>query len=182
MTSQEIDQLIYNTAIQQGFTPVAAKFVVAQARFESADYTSNVFKVNNNTSGIKFVGQSNATRGTLSPEGNYYARFNTIQDSINDKIVRIYNINMGGVSPEQLKSSQTVDEFARLLKMRRYYGPSAYGTSGAEKEISQYAGGMKAKLLKIKVLEFIEKNSTLLVAGLLLLIGGSYFLYQKLKK
>lgn len=172
MTAQEIDQLVYNTALQQGFSPLSAKFVVAQARFESADYTSPVFKANNNTSGIKFVGQPNATRGTLSPEGNYYARFNTVQDSINDKIVRIYNINMGGVSPEQLKSSQSVDEFARLLKERKYFTDS----------LSNYTSGLKSKLLKINVLEFVKKNSTLLVAGLILLVGGSYLLYKKLKK
>jgi hypothetical protein len=46
MQSQEIDQLMYDTAIKQGFTPVAAKLVVAQARFESKDYTSDVFKTN----------------------------------------------------------------------------------------------------------------------------------------
>jgi hypothetical protein len=42
--SAQYDQLIYNTAIKQGFNPMAAKLIVAQARFESADYTSNVFK------------------------------------------------------------------------------------------------------------------------------------------
>ena len=81
-----LDQQIYDTAIKNGFNPIAAKLIVAQARFESADYTSNVFKQNNNTSGIKFIGQPNAVQGTLSPEGNYYAKFNTIQDAINDKI------------------------------------------------------------------------------------------------
>ena len=82
-----IDQKIYNTAVQQGFNPIAAKLIVAQARFESADYTSNVFKKNNNTSGVKYIGQKNATQGTLSPEGNYYAKYDTVQDSLNDKIV-----------------------------------------------------------------------------------------------
>jgi uncharacterized FlgJ-related protein len=55
MTNNEIDQAIYNTAIEQGFNPTTAKLIAAQARFESADYTSNVFKLNNNTSGIKFT-------------------------------------------------------------------------------------------------------------------------------
>ena len=192
MTSQEIDQLIYNTAIQQGFSPVAAKFVVAQARFESADYTSAVFKANNNTSGMKYIGQPLATRGTPAPanertcnltcNSDYYAKFSSVKDSADDKIVRLYSKTMGNVTPDQLKNAKTPEEFARLLKMRRYYGPSAYGTAGAEKEISQYAGGMRAKLLKINVLEFVKKNSTILIAGLILLVGGSYFLYKKLKK
>ena len=32
--SAQYDQIIYDTAIKQGFSPTAAKFVVAQARFE----------------------------------------------------------------------------------------------------------------------------------------------------
>lgn len=192
MTSQEIDQLIYNTAIQQGFSPVAAKLIVAQARFESADYQSAVFRANNNTSGMKYIGQPLASRGTPAPSNertcnltcnsDFYAKFGSVQDSATDKIVRLYSKTMGGVTPEQLKNVKDADEFARLLKKRRYYGPSAYGTAGAEKEISQYAGGMRAKLLKINVLEFVKKNSTLLIAGLILLVGGSYLLYKKIKK
>jgi uncharacterized FlgJ-related protein len=116
-----IDQMIYDTAIKQGFNPIAAKLIAAQARFESADYTSHVFVENNNTSGMKYVGQPNAVRGSKSPEGDYYAKYNTVQDAINDKIVRLYNINMRGVSPQQLKDSTNADDFSRLLKQRGYY-------------------------------------------------------------
>jgi LPXTG-motif cell wall-anchored protein len=177
-----IDQMIYDTAISQGFNPKAAKLIVAQARFESADYTSNVFKNNNNTSGIKFIGQPNAVQGTLSPEGNYYAKFNTIQDSINDKIVRLYNITMGGVTPKQLKDSTDVNDFANKLKKRGYYGSTPYGTSQATSDITNYANGLKAKLLKINVIEFIKNNITTLGIGLILIgIGGYYYLKNKNK-
>lgn len=163
-----IDQLIYDTAIQQGFNPIAAKLIAAQARFESNDYKSNVFKNNNNTSGIKYIGQPNSVRGTLSPEGDYYAHFNTIEDGINDKIVRLYNITMKGVTPKQLKDSTDATEFANLLKQRGYFGGSA----------SEYASGLRAKLLKINVLEFIEVNY-----GFIILIGvGLYFYVRNLKK
>jgi hypothetical protein len=165
-----IDQLIYNTAIEQGFNPAAAKLIAAQARFESNDYKSNVFKNNNNTSGIKFIGQANAVRGTLSPEGDYYAHFNTIEDGINDKIVRLYNITMRGVTPKQLKDSTDATEFANLLKQRGYYGSSA----------SEYASGLRAKLLKINVLEYIKDNANY---GFIILIGvGLYFYIKNLKK
>lgn len=177
----DIDQMIYNTAIANGFNPQAAKLVVAQARFESADYTSNVFKKNNNTSGIKYIGQKNATQGTLSPEGNYYAHFNTIQDCINDKIVRLYNITMGGVSPQQLKDSTDAKEFATLLKKRSYYGNTKYGTTQADKDISNYSSGLNNKLLKVNVIAFIKNNKFTLILGLLLLTGGGYY-YYKLKK
>jgi len=176
------DQQIYDTAIAQGFSSQAAKLVVAQERFESADYTSNVFKLNNNTSGIKYIGaiQKNAKQGTLSPEGDYYAKFDTIQDSVNDKIVRLYNITMGGVTPKQLKDSTDASQFADLLKQRRYYGNTAYGTTQATIDIANYASGLRAKLLKINVLEFVKNNKNTLVIGSLLLLGGTYY-YLKLK-
>jgi LPXTG-motif cell wall-anchored protein len=176
-----VDQLIYNTAIQQGFNSTAAKLIAAQARFESADYTSNVFRKNNNTSGIKFIGQPNAVRGTLAPanertcnggcNGDYYAKFNTIQDSINDKIVRLYNKTMRGVTPQQLKNAKDSTEFANLLKQRGYYGSSA----------AEYAAGLRSKLLKINVLEFVQRNKTALAIGLLLLGSGLWY-YLKIKK
>ena len=167
-----LDQQIYDTAIKNGFNPIAAKLIVAQARFESADYTSNVFKQNNNTSGIKFVGQPNAVQGTLSPEGNYYAKFNTIQDAINDKIARIYNLTMKGVTPQQLKDSTDAIDFANKLKQRGYFDSSA----------SEYASGLKAKLLRINVLEFVTKNKIPLTLGIGVILIGAGIYYKFVKK
>jgi LPXTG-motif cell wall-anchored protein len=197
MTNAEIDQAIYNTAIEQGFNPTAAKLIAAQARYESADYSSAVFRANNNTSGMKYIGaaQINAQRGTLAPSsertcgggcnGDYYAKFDTIQDCINDKIVRLYNKTMDGVTPQQLKDSTDATEFATLLKKRRYYGPASYGTTAAQSEINNYAGGMRAKILKINVLEFYTKNKTavnLAVVGAILIGLTGYFYFLKKKK
>jgi LPXTG-motif cell wall-anchored protein len=185
MNSSEIDQSIYNTAIEQGFNPIAAKLIAAQARFESADYTSSVFKANNNTSGIKYIGQANSTQGSISPEGNYYAKFDTIQDSINDKIVRLYNKTIQGITPQQLKDSTDADDFARKLKQRGYYGNAAYGTSESESDISNYSRGMKAKLLKIKVLEFYNNNKNTInfaIIGVTLIAITFYIYYIKKKK
>lgn len=167
-----LDQQIYDTAIKNGFNPMAAKLIVAQARFESADYTSNVFKQNNNTSGIKFIGQPNAVQGTLSPEGNYYAKFNTIQDAINDKIARLYNITMRGVTPQQLKDSTDANDFANKLKQRGYFGSTAI----------DYANGLKAKLLRINVLEFVTKNKLPLTLGIGVILIGAGIYYKFVKK
>jgi len=194
MTNAEIDQLIYNTAIDQGFNLYAAKLIAAQARLESSNYTSNVFLKNNNTSGIKYIGQPNAVRGTLAPsserrcnggcDGDYYAKFYTVEDAINDKIVRLYNITMSGVTPQQLKDSTDADEFARLLKKRRYYGSGVYGTPDAEKEISNYAGGLKARLIRVNVLEFYNKNKGVINYGTIgiILIGLTIYGYYLKKK
>jgi hypothetical protein len=189
------DQIIYDTAIKQGFTPTSAKFIVGQARFESANYTSAVFKANNNTSGMKYIGQPLASRGTLAPmsersatcrsggtcnNSDHYAKFKSVQDSATDKIVRLYSLTMGGVTPQQLKDAQTPEEFARLLKKRSYYGPSAYGTPGAEREISQYAAGIKSLMKRAQIVEFVTENKNSLISGIIF-IAIALYLYNRKK-
>jgi flagellum-specific peptidoglycan hydrolase FlgJ len=156
MTPAQIDQQIYLTAMANGFTDISARLIVAQARLESSDYTSNVFKNNANMYGMKFIGQSLATRGSLAPinersakcrntgvcvNSDYYAKYNNPQDSVKDVIVRLYAKTLNGIKPEQLKSVKTPIEFATLLKQRAYFGVTA----------SQYATGLKSKLKKISV-------------------------------
>jgi hypothetical protein len=187
------DQLIYETAIRAGFTPTAAKLVVAQARFESADYTSSVFKNNNNTSGMKFIGQPLATRGTLAPmnersqtcraggeckNSDHYARFASVADSAADKINRLYSRTMGGVTPDQLKNAKDADEFAALLKRRSYYGFGGYGTETGNKEQRQYAAGLRAKLLRLQVVEFVRKNKVPIAVVAVAAIGISFLMYR----
>lgn len=191
--SAQFDQIIYDTAIGQGFTPTAAKLVVAQARFESADYTSNVFKLNNNTSGMKYVGQPLATRGTPAPKNeqrcnggcnsDYYAKFASVGDSAKDKIVRNYGVTMGGVNPEQLKNVKSAEEFAELLKKRSYYGFGKHGTPQGNKEQSQYAAGLNAKLIRIQIVEFVTKNKKSIAVLLLGIVaaGAAYYFYTKKK-
>lgn len=190
------DQLIYETAIKAGFTPTAAKLVVAQARFESADYTSFVFRNNNNTSGMKYIGQPLATRGTLAPmnerssscraggeckNSDHYAKFASVADSAADKINRLYSKTMGGVTPEQLKNAKDADDFAALLKKRSYYGFGKHGTEVGNKEQKQYAGGLRAKLLRLEVVEFVRKNKVPIAVVAVAAVGISFFLYRKFR-
>lgn len=185
--SAKYDQIIYETALAEGFNPMAAKLIVAQARFESADYTSNVFKNNLNTSGMKYIGQPLANRGTIAPlsersarckkdnvcvNSDYYAAFKSVGDSAKDKIQRNYNITIKGVTPQQLKAAKTPEEFARLLKQRGYYGDSE----------ANYARGLRAKLLRIQVVEFVSKNrNMLMVGGGLVLVSLAYYIYSSKK-
>jgi LPXTG-motif cell wall-anchored protein len=131
-----------------------------------------------------------ATRGTPAPKNeqrcnggcnsDYYAKFKSVQDSASDKIGRLYNKTMGGVTPEQLKNVKDADEFAELLKRRSYYGFGKFGTEVGNKEQKSYAVNMKSKLIKINVVEFVSKNKNTLLIGLgLLAIAGSFYLYKK---
>ncbi len=69
-----------------GFRGYLPALIAAMSANETAGFTSNVFKQNNNASGIMFAGQKNAVQGTPFPasEGkHYYAKFKTLKDWAN---------------------------------------------------------------------------------------------------
>lgn len=141
----DIDKLIYDIAIENGFSKKTSELIVAQAKIESAHYTSESCRDNNNLFGIKYVGQPLAQKGTLAPLTqrskadkitNYYARYATLEDSVRDVVERLYNKTINGVEAEQLKNADTHQEFARLLKVRQFY-------DGLEND---YANAIKTKL------------------------------------
>jgi uncharacterized FlgJ-related protein len=173
--SATIDQQIYDAAVSRGFNPTSAKLIVAQARHETGNYTSNIFKLNNNLFGMKFVKQPLATQGSASPrsEGDFYARYKSVGDSVKDLIDRNYTITRGGITPEQLKNATDSLDFATKLKARGYYGDT----------ISNYANGLKSALTRINIVEFVQKNKgKILILGIgLLLVSVSFYLYNKNK-
>lgn len=154
-----LDTQIYNLARANGFTDQSARLICAQARLESANYTSNVFRNNNNMFGMKYLGtrQPLATRGTLAPLGersapckinlqnclntDFYAKYATPLDSAKDLITRLYAITRNGITPQMLKNADTPEKFANLLKRRNYYGSTE----------AAYAAGLKARLRKVLI-------------------------------
>ena len=182
----DYDQLIYDAAIKGGFTPTSAKLVVAQARHETGNYTSNVFIKNNNLFGMKYVGQPLATKGTQAPKSewgcggqcnsDFYSKYNNVQDSVQDLINRNLKITRNGVTFEQLKNATDSTTYATLLKKRGYYGATT----------SVYDSGLKNALLKIsvKASEIYNKNKKTsdLTIGIVLIAVAvyiSYFIYKK---
>jgi hypothetical protein len=168
--SESIDQQIYNAALSKGFTPTSAKFLVAQARHETGNYTSNVFKLNNNLFGMKFANQPLATKGSPAPssEVGVYAKYNSPADSIKDQVDRYFVKTMGGVTFEELKASQTPLEYATNLKKRGYFTDT----------IQNYVSGIERALLRIQVMDIVKKNYGKIILGLTL-IGYSIYLYKK---
>lgn len=148
------DSLVYHIALNSGFNSDSAKLVAAQARVESAAYTSNLFKQNNNLFGVKFVGQPLATRGLLvppnertsgDPNTNYYAKYKSPQDSAKDVIERLYQRTINGVTPTQLHNVRTPEEFAELQRKRGYFGGSS----------ENYARLLRGQLLRVRVNEIV---------------------------
>lgn len=137
-----LDGKIYEIAIKNGFTPKTAKLIVAQARLESASYTTDAFRLDNNVFGTKYVGQPLATKGSLArltqrakheTITNYHAKYQTAEDSVIDVIERLYNKTINGVSPEELKNADTEERFSELLKKRGFFEDSVFDYANAIK-------------------------------------------------
>jgi len=202
------DQIVYDTSIQQGFKPEIAKYIVAQARLESSDYGSNVFKCNNNMYGTKFANQPLASKGTLAPQNeisstcmpsgsgcqrtgigscrsiDFYARYSSPNDGIKDTIERYYKKTISGVSFDDLNNSTDIIDFAKKLKQRRYFGLNDINTPQGQAEAISYATLLKAKLIKIQVVDFYNQNKNAVNIVLVSVLGIaliSYLFYVKKK-
>lgn len=193
------DQEIYDVAISEGFKPNVAKYIVAQARLESGDYASNVFKNNFNMYGMKYVGQPLASRGTLAPisersnscvssnickDSDYYAKYKSPRDSALDTIQRLYKRTRNGIGFNELNNSVDAQDFANKLKQRDYYG----GTP------EQYSSFILAKLKRISIVEktieqvrkaygYTKKNYVVVGIGFILVgIFGYWYYKNKYKR
>jgi len=195
----DIDQSIYNTAIEEGFSPTSAKLIVAQARLESSHYSSTVFKANNNMYGMKFIGQPLATRGSLAPpnersascrsggacvDSDHYAKYSSIEDSAKDTIQRLYKKTRKGIGFDQLKNVKDATEFATKLKTRDYFGFHSIDTDAGKFEASEYARILDSILLRIKIVNFYRQNEkkinyTTFAIVLLGFTAVAYWYYKK---
>lgn len=151
------DVLIYTTLIKNGVPHQNALNIIAQARYETNDYTSNVFRENKNLFGYKFVGQKKYVvgAGTSAPsqdaqgnkDGGIYAKYPTIENSVLE-IIAYYKRRFKAQNITELQgwqSIQTLENKASKLKAWGYFGQTA----------SQYLKGMQAKIKNIK----LEKNA-----------------------
>lgn len=155
-----VDKIIYDEAIKAGFSKKLALLIIAQARLESADYTNNQFKSNNNIFGFKYVNQPLATKGNISPEGNYYAKYKSPQDSAKDYINRYFGFSRGGVSTDDLKNSTDSTDFANKLKQRGFFGITA----------KQYAAGIEAKLKTLDITKIAVGSGVLIILAIIIFL------------
>jgi hypothetical protein len=106
-----------------------ALLMVAQAKHETGNFTSSVFKTNNNCFGYKYFKGSKyqLQKGKLSPEGNSYAAYANIEDSTTEVakwILRHVPDNKNIFKPE---------DYAIALKDAGYFGDT----------VENYAHGLK---------------------------------------
>lgn len=124
---------IYNKAIMDGLPALLAGFIVIQAAHETNGFRSSVFISCNNINGYKWVGQSTA-KGPCkqSPEGDFYAGYNSIEDSVHEQTQWIKRRQAEGKFPADLNSITSLDQYAQLLKDCGWYGDN----------VSNYTNGL----------------------------------------
>lgn len=174
-----IEKRAYETALKgtpvnPGVPDKLAKLIVSQTKHETATrigekmvaYTSNAFTRNNNAIGYKFVGSRyQVGPGIKSSEGDYYGAYADYTDSIQELVDWIYRRVKEGKFPADLRTIDTADKYAALLKSAGYFGDP----------LTVYAGGLKAW--------FKENIKTVAVgSGLVILPIIAYFGYQLIKR
>lgn len=134
-------QIIYNTLRGDGIPDPLASFVVAQARHETGNFTSNVFLQCNNAFGYKAV--YGALECSQAPEGGSYEYYpGGVQDSAHEISRYLYRRQADGSFPS-LSSITTLEQYASLLKSVGYYGASLYEyQSGLARWFKQYGSAI----------------------------------------
>lgn len=114
---------IKSIATSDGMPEKLALLIAAQAAHETGNFTSEVFIENNNCFGYKRVEGAiwQEDAGRMSPEGNAYAKYATINNSVHELTAWIRRrINEGRFPAiDQITSGF---QYAQALKSCGYYG------------------------------------------------------------
>jgi len=173
MTTNE--KIVYDTAIAEGMLKINAQLpglIVAQAKHESNDFSSNVFKTCNNAFGYKYVGQKLAVGACSdSPEGNKYAKYRSLEDSTREVCQWIKR------RQSQFAAVNTPEDFASALKNNGYFGDS----------LGNYSAALRRHYNAIKdgITEIINRNPEVsMLTGFTILSMIGYYIYRvaKIKK
>lgn len=135
----DTDNLIYSVArsgspVNPGLPASLSYLLVAQARHETGNYTSNFFKYNNNLFGYSYVpgGRYQSGPGNIADNGQPIASYPDLKSSVYELIDWIYRRQKEGKFPV-LSEVVSPDQYAALLKSSGYFTDS----------VSNYAAGLK---------------------------------------
>ena len=114
IATQELETLnsdylaIYNLLLVYGFNPTLAKYITAQAGYETANFSSPLYKQANNAFGMKWH-QSTHVKGILNGYATYYSLEQCVADY---KDYWEYN---------HYQNIQSVENFVASLKNKNYF-------------------------------------------------------------
>lgn len=164
------DQIIYNVAIDEGLSPKLASFMVQQAKFESGNYQSDVFKDCNNSYGYKYVGQSLSTGPCNgSPEGDNYAGYESVADSAKEVARWIKR------REDQFKDVNTSDDYSAVLKKNGYFGDNL---ERYQKGLRRYAESVKS-LMNQAITKYPTET---ILTGITFFSLLGYYIYRVVKR
>jgi len=118
-------KLIEDTAIADGIPKTLAMLIAAQSVHETGNFTSSAFTKDNNGFGYKYVEGAKwqvQDKGITSSEGDNYAKYENIEDSVHELTAWIKRRQAEGKFPQDLNTITNPDIYAKLLKNDGYYG------------------------------------------------------------
>jgi uncharacterized FlgJ-related protein len=110
-TLSNIAKDVYFLLLEEGFSYMQARFVVAQAAHETANFTSKIFLENNNLFGMKLA---LVRKTTATGQKNGHATYTNLRDCVKD--FTIYYNTMG-----YLKVYSSVGSYVAALKKKAYF-------------------------------------------------------------
>lgn len=164
MTATE--SIIYNTARAGGIPAALSLLLIAQAKHETGNFTSNFFKQYNNAFGYSYVPGGKwqlPAGGSIADNGKPIAAYSTLANSVNEIVDWIKRRQNEGKFPADLSTITGPDQYAQLLKSAGYYGDT----------LANYARGLRS---------FFEANAepVTLALGGVVIIGMAYYLSKKI--
>lgn len=166
-------QIIYNTAKGAGINDTLANIIVADARHETADFTSSIFKEGNNAFGYMYVSGSKyqlPQAGRVADNGFPAAKYASVEDSTKELIAWLQRREKEGKL--KIAALNTPEAYASALKNAGYYG---------DKE-STYLAGIKKWLSKYPKYEQVLITGGIGVLGVVVISGIIYSVYRYFKK
>jgi hypothetical protein len=164
------EEIIFNTVKERGYSDTLANLLIAQAKHETGNFKSNAFIKFNNAFGYKRYAGSKwqIGSGNISTEGNAYAAYDQLSDSVNEVLDWLKRRqNEGKLVISQLT---TPEAYALALKNSGYFGAS----------VNEYIQGLKFFLTNFTstVKDIVKKNKFNLLT-IVLLGTAIYYLSKK---
>lgn len=170
MAVTDYSQRVFNQARRgspvnpQGLPVALSNLVTAQARHESANFTSPLFLSDNNAFGYDYTGNANQVGPSLrSHGGNYYAKYSSLENSVDEIVDWIYRRAREGKFPANLATIQSPNDYATLLKNSKYF----------EDDVTNYQNGLT---------RWLTNYGTLAGGSLLALVGLAWVGWKFIKK
>ncbi len=147
-----LQQRLFKIYTNAGFSPLTAAFIVLQNILETANFTSNIFKTNNNIGGVTWsanLGAKGYIKGSARPksEGGNYVKFLS-PELCAEFIAGLYKNRFAPAT-----DSTTISHFVDTIKAKGYF------TSPAA-EYKSFMSGQKNKNLDAYLKSVIDSPTS----------------------